>query len=62
MDSIFSKIISGEIPSYKVAEDSHCYAFLDINPILIATIPIPNKVFDLLLVMRYFIGYLLSNK
>ena len=32
MESIFSKIISGEIPSYKVAEDSHCYAFLDINP------------------------------
>ena len=32
MDSIFSKIISGVIPSYKVAGDSHCYAFLDINP------------------------------
>ena len=31
------------------------------NPILIATIPIPNKALDLLLVMRYFIGYLLSN-
>ncbi len=29
---------------------------------LIATIPIPNKALDLLLVMRYFIGYLLSNK
>ena len=32
MESIFSKIISGEIPSYKVAEDNYCYAFLDINP------------------------------
>ena len=33
MPSIFSKIIKGEIPSYKIAEDEHCYAFLDINPL-----------------------------
>lgn len=33
MSSIFSKIISGEIPSYKVAEDDHYYAFLDIRPL-----------------------------
>jgi histidine triad (HIT) family protein len=33
MTSIFSKIIAGEIPSYKVAEDAHNFAFLDINPI-----------------------------
>ena len=52
MDSIFSKIISGEIPSYKVAEDSHCYAFLDINPnskghvLCVARRPI-DKIFDL---------------
>ena len=52
MDSIFSKIISGEIPSYKVAEDSHCYAFLDINPnskrhdLWIPRLPI-DKLFDL---------------
>ena len=32
--------------------------FFDINPILIATIPIPNKALDLLLEMRYFIGHL----
>jgi histidine triad (HIT) family protein len=32
MSSIFTKIISGEIPSYKVAENEHFYAFLDINP------------------------------
>lgn len=32
MPSIFSKIIAGEIPSYKIAEDEFCYAFLDINP------------------------------
>lgn len=32
MPSIFSRTIAGEIPSYKVAEDEHFYAFLDINP------------------------------
>lgn len=32
MSSIFTKIINGEIPSYKIAEDEHCFAFLDINP------------------------------
>ncbi len=32
MASIFSRIIAGEIPSYKVAEDDSHYAFLDINP------------------------------
>ncbi len=32
METLFSKIISGEIPSYKIAEDASCYAFLDINP------------------------------
>jgi len=31
--TIFSKIIAGEIPSYKVAESPDFYAFLDINPI-----------------------------
>lgn len=33
MASIFSRIIAGEIPSYKVAEDDNYYAFLDINPL-----------------------------
>ena len=33
MASIFTKIINGEIPSYKVFEDEHTFAFLDINPI-----------------------------
>ena len=32
-DSIFTKIIKGEIPSHKVYEDDHTYAFLDIHPI-----------------------------
>ena len=33
MASIFSKIIQGEIPCYKVAETNSCLAFLDINPL-----------------------------
>jgi histidine triad (HIT) family protein len=32
-DSIFTKIINGEIPSHKVYEDTHSFAFLDIHPI-----------------------------
>lgn len=34
MASIFSKIISGEIPSFKIAEDEHFIAFLDSSPIV----------------------------
>jgi Diadenosine tetraphosphate (Ap4A) hydrolase and other HIT family hydrolases len=34
MATIFSKIVKGEIPSYKVAEDENYYAFLDINPLV----------------------------
>ncbi len=33
MSTIFSKIIAGEIPGYKIAEDDRFYAFLDINPV-----------------------------
>jgi histidine triad (HIT) family protein len=33
MASVFSKIIAGEIPSYKIAENDHFFAFLDIFPI-----------------------------
>ncbi len=32
--TIFSKIIAGEIPSYKIAENEHFYAFLDIMPLV----------------------------
>ncbi len=32
--TIFSKIIAGEIPSYKIAEDEQFFAFLDINPLV----------------------------
>lgn len=34
MATIFSKIVAGEIPCYKVAETEHCFAFLDINPVV----------------------------
>ncbi|MGZ3650661.1 MAG: HIT family protein [Bdellovibrionota bacterium] len=33
MASIFTKILRGELPSYKVYEDEHCFAFLTIDPI-----------------------------
>ena len=33
MASIFTRIVNGEIPSYKVAENERFYAFLDINPV-----------------------------
>jgi histidine triad (HIT) family protein len=47
MASIFSKIISGEIPSYKIAEDDNYYAFLDINPLKKGhTLVIPKKEVD----------------
>jgi histidine triad (HIT) family protein len=49
MASIFSKIVKGEIPSYKIAEDEHYYAFLDINPLAEGhTLVIPKKEVDYL--------------
>ena len=52
MPSIFTKIINGEIPSYKIAEDDNFFAFLDINPNAAGhTLCVPkkevNKIFDL---------------
>ena len=47
MASIFTKIIKGEIPSYKVAEDDHFFAFLDIRPLAKGhTLVIPKKELD----------------
>ena len=47
--TIFSKIIAGEIPSYKVAEDDKFYAFLDINPITWGhTLVVPKQETDYL--------------
>lgn len=52
MSSIFTKIISGEIPAYKVAEDENFIAILDVNPNAEGhTLCIPkqeiNKIFDM---------------
>jgi histidine triad (HIT) family protein len=47
MPSIFSKIINGEIPCYKVAEDDKFFAFLDINPLAKGhTLVIPKTEID----------------
>ena len=47
MASIFTKIIQGKIPSYKIYEDKNYYAFLDINPNALGhTLCIPKKEID----------------
>ncbi len=47
MPSIFTKIINGEIPCYKIAEDENFFAFLDINPNAKGhTLCIPKKEVD----------------
>lgn len=49
MASIFSTIIRGEIPSYKIAEDESFYAFLDINPLAEGhTLVVPKREVDYL--------------
>ena len=52
MPSVFSKIISGEIPAFKIVEDQYHLAFLDVNPLVMGhTLVIPKKetdyIFDL---------------
>ena len=52
MASVFTKIINGEIPCYKIAEDDRYFAFLDINPLREGhTLVVPKKetdyIFDL---------------
>lgn len=50
MSSIFTKIINGEIPSYKIAEDERFFAFLDINPNSKGhTLCVPKKEVDKIL-------------
>lgn len=47
MATIFSRIVAGEIPSYKVAENDKFYAFLDINPLVKGhTLVIPKQEVD----------------
>jgi len=42
--TIFSKIIAGQIPSYKIAEDDHFFAFLDIFPMVMGHVLVIPKV------------------
>jgi histidine triad (HIT) family protein len=50
MGSIFSKIITGDIPCYKIAENEECFAFLDIAPLAVGhTLVVPKREVD-----RYF--------
>ncbi len=47
MATIFSRIINGEIPCYKIAENEKFFAFLDINPLMKGhTLVIPKKEVD----------------
>lgn len=47
--TIFSRIIKGEIPCYKIAENEHCFAFLDINPMVKGhVLVIPKREVDYL--------------
>ena len=49
MPSIFSRIVAGEIPSYKIAEDEKFFCFLDINPMAKGhTLVIPKQETDYL--------------
>ncbi|MBS1646365.1 MAG: HIT family protein [Bacteroidetes bacterium] len=49
MPSIFSKIVAGEIPCYKIAENEHCFAFLDIHPLTKGhSLVVPKKEIDYL--------------
>ncbi|MEZ5174127.1 MAG: HIT family protein [Bacteroidia bacterium] len=47
MPSIFTRIIQGEIPSYKILENEHCLAFLDVFPLVEGhTLVVPKKEVD----------------
>ena len=47
MASIFTKIINGEIPAYKIAETENCIAFLDVFPLSKGhTLVVPKKEID----------------
>jgi histidine triad (HIT) family protein len=49
MATIFTKIIKGEIPCYKIAEDERYFAFLDINPLMAGhTLVVPKTETDYL--------------
>lgn len=65
MPNIFLKIVSGEIPCYKIAEDDNYLAFLDINPLALGhTLVIPKKEVDYIFDMEdeLFSGLMLFSK
>jgi histidine triad (HIT) family protein len=54
MTSIFSKIIAGEIPAYKIAENDRFYAFLDVFPLVNGhTLVVPKIEVDKKLIMFF---------
>ena len=47
MATLFSRIIAGEIPSHRIAENDRFYAFLDINPVQVGhTLIVPKREVD----------------
>ena len=53
METLFTKIIRGDIPCYKVAEDARFFAFLDINPLMEGhTLVVPKNPVDYLFDME----------
>ncbi len=65
MASIFSKIVAGEIPAYKIAEDEHYLAFLDVFPCSKGhTLVIPKKEIDYLFDMddEHYLGLMAFAK
>ena len=61
MASIFTKIVNGEIPCYKVAENNDFLAFLDINPLVKGhTLVIPKKEIDYIFSNCYISDFKIS--
>jgi histidine triad (HIT) family protein len=65
MATIFSKIIKGEIPCYKIAENDDYFAFLDINPLRAGhTLVVPKKEVDYIFDLddKYLAGMIIFSK
>jgi histidine triad (HIT) family protein len=65
MATIFTKIINGEIPCYKIAEDENYFAFLDINPLREGhTLVVPKKEVDYIYDLddKYLAGLFVFSK
>jgi len=65
MATIFSKIIKGEIPCYKIAENDDYFAFLDINPLRAGhTLVVPKKETDYIFDLddKYMAGMIIFSK